>query len=309
MEKVNCNSNERLAEEKQTNSSIILHGYLSKNISSLVHYVMEAVTELVLIYFSWFGPLVILALLYISVLIIAFFKLFSSVFLNIDGYNVVSHLWTYYLQLYHRQSFIGLDNIPRDGVGALLVWYHGPLPVDYLGLVAQVYKRDGRLVHSVVDSCVSLNLVPGYAILKRLLRMVPGGRGHCVDILSDGQLLGVAPGGAREALFGEGYGLEHWGQRTGFANVALLSGAPIIPIFTEDIREAYCTMKTGQQLLRWTFEKIRQPIVPIYGGFPVKLTTHIGRPIRPTEGETASQLRQRVLIAMKGLIWRHQMHK
>ena len=51
---------------------------------------------------------------------------------------------------YLRQEIEGLENIPKEGA-ALLVWYHGPVPVDYIGLVARIYKRDGRLVNSIVD--------------------------------------------------------------------------------------------------------------------------------------------------------------
>ena len=83
----------------------------------------------------------------------------------------------------------------------------------------------------------------------------------------------ILPGGAREAMFGdENYHLL-WGERIGFAKVALEAKAPIIPIFTKNCREAFRTISFGRNLLLKLYEMIRLPCVPMYGGFPVKLIT------------------------------------
>ena len=37
----------------------------------------------------------------------------------------------------------------------MLVWYHGPLPVDYIGLVSQIYLEKDQRVYSVVDRCLA----------------------------------------------------------------------------------------------------------------------------------------------------------
>ena len=157
------------------------------------------------------------------------------------------------------------------------------MPVDYIGLMAKIYKRDGRIINTIVDRC--LLQLPGFENAQKYLKASANGKGYCVDLLENGELLGIAPGGSREALFDESY-FTNWGERTGFAKVALLTGAPIIPIFTENIREAYCTMSSGRRIWKYIFEKTRLPIIPIYGGFPVKLTTHIGAPIRARKEET-----------------------
>ena len=47
-------------------------------------------------------------------------------------------------------------------------------------------------------------------------------------------------------------------------------------------------------------------MVPIFGGFPVKLTTHIGDPIRVRADETAAQLKERVQWAMREMVDTHQ---
>ena len=36
----------------------------------------------------------------------------------------------------------------------MIVWYHGPVPVDYMGLVARIYRDKKRSVYSVVTACM-----------------------------------------------------------------------------------------------------------------------------------------------------------
>merc|ERR1712131_276921 len=103
----------------------------------------------------------------------------------------------------------------------------------------------------------------------KLLELTSGGRSYYVDKLKKGEIVGVAVGGAEEACFDFDYNTE-WGSRTGFAKVALAAGVPIIPIFTENIREAYCSMRTGEDTWRFLYEKTKLPLGPVYGGFPVK---------------------------------------
>ena len=54
--------------------------------------------------------------------------------------------------------------------------------------------------------------------------MTSNGKGYCVDLLENGELLGVAVGGAREACFDNDYSAD-WGSRNGFAKVALFTGS------------------------------------------------------------------------------------
>ena len=65
-------------------------------------------------------------------------------------------------------------------------------------------------------------------------------------------------------------------------------------------------MTAGSSIWRTLYEKTKLPMVPIYGGFPVKLTTYIGDPIRAREDETADQLRDRVQLAVREMADTHQ---
>ena len=95
----------------------------------------------------------------------------------------------------------------------------------------------------------------------------------------------------------------------GFAKVAHFTGIPIIPVYTENIRLAYRTMQSGNSLFRSIFEATKLPFVPFYGGFPVELVTHVGKPIMIEEGESMVQLHQRVRASMKTIIEENRGHK
>jgi len=211
-------------------------------------------------------------------------------------------MWGLYNSIWHGQTFTGLENIPRSGP-ALLVWYHGTLPVDYFGLMAEVFKRDGRIINTVVDRC--LEHMPGLDNLRGTLKFGALSKVRCAGLLEDGELVGLAPGGSREALFDDTYSVC-WGERVGFAKVAMLTRSPIIPIFTKNIRQAYSPMARGGKLWRTVYEWTRLPFVPLYGGFPVQLDTHIGAPIMPVKGESVMQLQERVKMAMSDMVAVHQ---
>jgi len=267
-----------------------------------------ALQEIGLFSLTCLGPWFFLFMCYLSTALISFSKYLSERLRKPEGpaisraIAIITSTWSNYTKFYHDQTFIGLEHIPKNSA-ALLIWYHGPIPVDYFGLVAKIYQRDGRLVNTIVDRC--LQMLPGFENVQKYLKASASGKGYCVDLLENGELLAVAPGGSREALFDESYSTS-WGDRTGFAKVALLTGVPIIPIFTENIREAYSTMRTGRLVWKYIFDKTKLPMIPIYGGFPVKLTTHVGEPIRAHKDETATQLKVRVQAAIENMIATHQ---
>ena len=276
--------------------------------TKLLEMAKPSLQEIGLFMVTCFGPWYFLILCYLSTALITFSKYLSERLKKPEGpaikraLAIIANTWSTFTSFYHNQTFEGLEHIPKN-TGALLVWYHGPVPVDYIGLMAKIYKRDGRIINTIVDRC--LLQLPGFENAQKYLKASANGKGYCVDLLENGELLGIAPGGSREALFDERY-CANWGEKTGFAKVALLTGAPIIPIFTENIREAYCTMSSGRRIWKYIFEKTRLPIIPIYGGFPVKLTTHIGAPIRARKEETSDQLKERVQSAIEDMISTYQ---
>ena len=125
-----------------------------------------------------------------------------------------------------------------------------------------------------------------------------------------------------------------WKQRKGFAVVAKEAGVPIYPVFTENIKEAFINMESGMykyylhsfrfrnsnlkltksiinyiiigiELWTYLYNKTKAPLSPMYGGFPVKLTTHIGDAIYP-DFLTVDQIREQTLRNMTELIKKNQ---
>ena len=145
------------------------------------------------------------------------------------------------------QKISGFEKIPQEG-GALIVYYHASIPIDYFGLVTRTYLEKGRLIRSVMDR--NLIMMPGAEVLIRTFGAMPGGREDVIKLLKEGHLVGVAPGGGYEAqLAGKDYPVM-WKLRRGFAVVAKEAGVPIIPMFTENVREAYVNMESGNGLRR-----------------------------------------------------------
>jgi len=69
---------------------------------------------------------------------------------------------------------------------------------------------------------------------------------------------------------------------------------PVIPVFTENVREAFRSVSFGKRIWMKLYAITKLPLVPIYGGFPVKLRTHVGKPI-PYDGSlTPEQLQIKV---------------
>lgn len=54
----------------------------------------------------------------------------------------------------------GLENIPDEGP-ALLIYYHGAVPIDVYYFLAKIYLYKKRLIHPVADR--SLFHIPGVA--------------------------------------------------------------------------------------------------------------------------------------------------
>uniref|UniRef100_A0A670I2P2 Transmembrane protein 68-like n=1 Tax=Podarcis muralis TaxID=64176 RepID=A0A670I2P2_PODMU len=59
-------------------------------------------------------------------------------------------------------------------------------------------------------------------------------------------------------------------------------------------------------LARWVYEKTRCLLLPVYGGFPVKLRTYIGEPIPYDPNITATELAEKTKTALENLRDRHQ---
>ncbi|KAI5616920.1 transmembrane protein 68 [Silurus asotus] len=272
---------------------------------SLLEYLLWVFTPLVIVFIL---PFVIVLLLYLSILFLHVYKrkiqLREAYSNNLwDGARkTLAMLWDGHGAIWHGYEIHGLEKIPAKGP-ALIVYYHGAIPIDYYYFLARVIIQQGRTCHSVADHF--LFKVPGFKLLLEVFSVIHGPQEECVKALRSGHLLGISPGGVREALFSDETYPLLWGKRKGFAQVAIDSKVPIIPMFTRNVREGFRSLG-NLRFYRWVYERFRLPIAPIYGGFPVKFRTYLGDPIPYDPKLTAGELAEKVQAAVQALIDQHQ---
>ncbi|CAH8610994.1 unnamed protein product [Heterobilharzia americana] len=229
--------------------------------------------------------------------------------------RIVAAIWDAHGRIFHGYEVIGMEKLPINGP-AFLIYYHGTCPFDaYYFMSRHCIERD-RFPVPVVDRF--LFRLPGFGRLLETVGAIKGSVEECVAHLqpghtlkngkiSQGDVLLLAPGGVREALFSDEFYTVIWEKRRGFARVSLLSGQPIYPMFTENIRETIRVVQFGKGWWRSLYERTRLPLSIFYGYFPVKLRTYIGDPIYPLVNETSDELANRVRLAIEDLIKQHQL--
>ncbi|XP_008114388.2 monoacylglycerol/Diacylglycerol O-acyltransferase [Anolis carolinensis] len=203
-------------------------------------------------------------------------------------------------KILHGYEICGIENLPKGP--AVLVYYHGAATVDYYFFVFEIYRITGRFCYSVIAH--ALMHLPGVKQYLRVNRCSDFTREECVALLKQGHLLGIAPGGLREQNYGDNTYKLLWGERKGFAHVAIVAKVPIIPIFTQNIREGYRTYG-NTWLTRWLYERTWAGF-PLYGLIPVKLRTHIGQPIPYDPNVTAEELAEKTKMAVEALRDKYQ---
>lgn len=207
------------------------------------------------------------------------------------GRKIVAAIWDAHARIYHGYDVIGLENIPQEGP-ALIVYYHGAIPIDMYYLNSRMLLQRERLIYTIGDRF--LFKLPGWGTISEAFHVSPGTVQSCVSILKDGNLLAISPGGVYEAQFGDHYYELLWRNRVGFAKVALEAKAPIIPCFTQNLREGFRQVGIFRTFFMRLYNKVRIPVYPIYGGFPVKFRTYLGKPIEYDESLTPQDLQVKV---------------
>ncbi|XP_019403697.1 PREDICTED: transmembrane protein 68-like isoform X1 [Crocodylus porosus] len=269
-----------------------------------VAYLLWLFTPLIIVFLL---PGIILLFLYFSIIFLYIYKrkkelkeAYSNDFWD-GAKKMLAVIWYGHARIWHGYEVHGLEKIP-EGRG-LLIYYHGATPVDYFYFVAKLLLVKNRSCYSVADHFVFK--IPGFKLLLEVFGVMHGPQERCVKVLKNGNLVAISPGGVREALFSDETYVLMWGNRRGFAQVAIDAKAPIIPMFTQNVREGIRTL--GRiKLFRRMYEYFRLPFVPLYGGFPVKYRTYIGDPIPYDPNLNAAELAEKAKNAIQSLIDKHQ---
>ena len=125
-------------------------------------------------------------------------------------------------------------------------------------------------MHSIVDR--SLLSIPGLQTLAEVLTCSTPDRAGCISLLERGWLVGVAPGGGKQAMLGIG-----WGKRRGYAVAAATARVPVVIMYTENIDLAYSTTSLSWPFSYLLYLSTRIAVAPVYGGLPVQLTTKLAK--------------------------------
>jgi 1-acyl-sn-glycerol-3-phosphate acyltransferase len=184
---------------------------------------------------------------------------------------------------YHQHQVVGMEHVPAVGA-ALLVHNHSLSTYDNLLLGAAIYLSMGRLVHGLGDRLMfRIPLVAGF---MRRIGFVEATMPAARRILEDGHLVGLTPGGMREALKPSTRRYEVlWDDRKGFARLSMLARVPIILAANPRGDEIYTVLPS--RLTDLAYRHLKLPLPIAYGRAftplprPVALTHVLGAPIAP----------------------------
>ena len=216
------------------------------------------------------------------------------------------------VERYFRYRVHGLERVPTDGA-ALIAMNHGAFPVDVPLLARRLYEASGRLPRSLAD-----NLFFKTPLLRDLALAtgaVAGDPDTAKRLLAEGNLVIVMPGGAPEAFKSSAAAYQlYWGQRLGFARLAIAAQVPVIPAACIGIDELFDIPWDMFEAGRKVFGIRSLPLGIAWGlgpGIPrrVPLTQYIGEPLHcelpPEAAEddaVVAKFRDRIVEAMEDLI-------
>jgi 1-acyl-sn-glycerol-3-phosphate acyltransferase len=166
--------------------------------------------------------------------------------------------------LYWRCEVFGVENIPTEGPALLAANHSGTIPVDGAMLKIATLKEHGRNPWLLAADIAFK--IPVFRDVIRVAGNARADRGETVALLRKGELIGVFPEGFKG--IGKGwkkrYQLQRFG-RGGFVEVAMETGAPIIPVAIIGGEEIYPMIANLKTLAR----RFGLPYFPITPTFPL----------------------------------------
>jgi 1-acyl-sn-glycerol-3-phosphate acyltransferase len=151
--------------------------------------------------------------------------------------------------------FFNWEAIPQRGP-MLFVGNHTLFAVfDTPILIAELYAQRGIIVRSLGD-----RIHPSIPVWGRLVEdygVVTATPDNCASLRRAGEAILVFPGGGREVSKrkGEKYQLV-WGDRMGFARMAIRHGCPIVPFSAIGVEDAFDILIDADEILASPFGKL-----------------------------------------------------
>lgn len=187
------------------------------------------------------------------------------------------------IRRYHQHEIVGLEHIPTAGP-ALLAVNHSLATYDIFILLHAIYENVGRLPRPLADRLFFK--IPMLGDLIRYYGAVQGSPDAARRLLSQGELVTVAPGGMREALRPSNQKYQvMWERRRGFVRLAVETQTPVILAAcprADDLYDIY-----PSHVSAWFYHTYKIPIFFASGWkktvipHPVKLVHYVSEPVKP----------------------------
>jgi len=182
---------------------------------------------------------------------------------------------------YFQVEVVGAENVPAEG-GVLLVSNHGFLMVESFVLHNVVLRHTGRKLRPV-----AAHLAWDIPLFNHFVAAAGGVRGSqdsVVELLEQGELVLIYPGGVREAAKGARTREKlMWEGRTGFVKAALRAGSPVVPVGIAGADDVYIRL---DKRIPWVGKLLgdKDAAIPLFVGLgpfplPAPLTFRFGAPI------------------------------
>lgn len=205
----------------------------------------------------------------------------------------------------------GAHHIPKKGP-VMVVANHGFLAGESNVLYNAIVRRTGRVPRTVAAHFIWR--FPTAGRVARAFGAVKGNRDEVRELLEQGELVMIYPGGVREAAKAPDEREKlFWEGRTGFVRVALQTGAPIVPVGILGADDLYWrTDKRLDFVTKLTGDPDSAP--PLFVGLgplplPVNLRIRFGAPIPMDHGPAVADdearveaLQQQVKAAVERLL-------
>jgi 1-acyl-sn-glycerol-3-phosphate acyltransferase len=164
-----------------------------------------------------------------------------------------------------RVDWIGMENVPAEGPGLLVSNHAGTLPWDSVVMKFGVLDKHPAHRHVRLLAADLVFRTPFLGPLARKSGNTLASSEDAYRLLERGDLLGVFPEGYKGVgkRFKDRYKLQRFG-RGGFIEVALRSGAPIVPVSIVGSEEIYPMLYDAKTLARL----FGFPYFPITTTFP-----------------------------------------
>lgn len=198
------------------------------------------------------------------------------------------------LQRYHQHNVVGMEHVPTAG-GGLICVNHSLATYDGFLFGGTVWQATGRLPVALGDDMIFRT--PVLRDWARNAGIVPASPTAGLDLLREGHLMFLAPGGMWESLRPSREARTvRWSRRKGFCRLVLKAQVPLILAACPAADDIFRVR--ASRITDTVYQRFKAPL-PIARGVgptliprPARLTHFVAEPIVPPPYEPAREREQ-----------------